>query len=135
MGMVKHGAMFVVCVMLMSCAQRTQDKGLGFEVHGVIFYNDTANDINDLKLLVNRNGRFVSCGYIPSGGECSTTFPAKEYQGGTLTLSWDERQGNQIKKMLIKDFFMPMPSQAPKGEHYKGLFHLGASGGHQLLFI
>jgi hypothetical protein len=43
-----------------------------------------------VKVQVKKTGATVSCSYIPAGKECSTTFPAKTYQGNPITVSREQ---------------------------------------------
>jgi len=128
MKFLKIALVFGIIFLLPACTWTQKDKSLGFSVKGVMFLNSSGYDISELKLTVHRTGGIVACGYIPSGGECSTTFPAKDYKGGELSLNWNESVNGELKTFTVEHFLMPMPERKAKDMDYKAIFHLGSEG-------
>jgi len=56
--------------------------------------NQTQMYVSAVRLLVPVTGTFVSCGNIPPGSMCSTTFPEAAYTGNPVEITWS--QGGQI---------------------------------------
>jgi hypothetical protein len=50
--------------------------------------------LSAVRLLVPVTGNFVSCGNIPPGSMCSTSFPEAVYTGNPVEITWS--QGGQI---------------------------------------
>ena len=67
------------------------DKGI--EIRGLRIQNQSFRLITQVSLLVTRTGEFISCGNIPINGECSTTFPLRQYQGNQIEIKW--KQGSE----------------------------------------
>lgn len=57
--------------------------------------NQTQMYVSAVRLLVPVTGNFVSCGNIPPGSMCSTTFPEAAYTGNPVEITWS--QGGQIQ--------------------------------------
>jgi hypothetical protein len=60
----------------------------------MIIENQTEMFVSAVRLLVPVTGGFVSCGNIPPGSMCSTTFPEAAYTGSPVEITWS--QGGQI---------------------------------------
>jgi len=59
-----------------------------------MFENRGQAFVTAVRLLVPATGAFVSCGNIPPGGTCATTFPEVKYTGNEMEVTWS--QGGQI---------------------------------------
>jgi len=46
--------------------------------------------VTEVMLLVTKTGEFISCGNIAMHGECSTTFPLRQYQGNRIEIRWKQ---------------------------------------------
>jgi hypothetical protein len=69
------------------------------QVKGLVFQNLTDRTILTAKLSVIENHQFMSCSLILPGQKCSTTFPATDYEGNPVEVSWQltpERTKRQI---------------------------------------
>jgi hypothetical protein len=64
------------------------------QISGVAMENQTQMWVSAVRLLVLETGNFVSCGNIPPGTICSTTFPDTAYSGTPVEITWS--QGGQI---------------------------------------
>ena len=82
-----------IIILLQGCTSLQHSSSKTIQIKGLIIKNQEGKPVENFILKANANGRFVTCGYIAIDGECSTTFPLKEYQGNTLSISW--KQYNQ----------------------------------------
>jgi len=65
----------------------------GIEIRGLKIQNRSFSMVTEVVLLVTRTREFISCGNIPMRGECSTTFPLRQYQGNDIEIQW--KQGGE----------------------------------------
>jgi hypothetical protein len=61
------------------------------EIGGVRIFNQLELGVKDAQILVLQTGGFVSCGNILPATSCSTTFPGREYAGGSMRITWTEQ--------------------------------------------
>jgi len=89
---------FVVTVFfmlsLLACASFSVDSVIPLRIEGMQIENQTQVNVSAVRLLVPITGKYVSCGNIPPGSMCSTTFPEIEYTGNPVEITWS--QGGQI---------------------------------------
>jgi len=57
-------------------------------VDGLALLNRTGVVVHEVRLAVPATGGVVACGQILVQAGCATTFPAREYQGNPVTVSW-----------------------------------------------
>jgi hypothetical protein len=62
----------------------------GIEIRGLRIQNQSFSMVTEVMLLVTRTGEFISCGNIPMRGECSTTFPLRQYEGNQIEIKWKQ---------------------------------------------
>ncbi len=62
----------------------------GIEIRGLRIQNQSFSLVTEVILLVTKTGEFISCGNIPMRGECSTTFPLRQYQGNQIEIKWKQ---------------------------------------------
>jgi len=84
-------AINAACSSLSPATSGETDKGI--EIRGLRIQNQSFRLITQVSLLVTRAGEFISCGNIPITGECSTTFPLRQYQGNQIEIKW--KQGTE----------------------------------------
>lgn len=56
----------------------------------IVVTNDGSRDIANLQIAVSRINGVFSCSRLLSNSFCSNTFPIREYQGNSVTLTWEE---------------------------------------------
>ena len=79
---------------LLACtAQKTVPALPVLEIDGLRMVNRTALPIQSARIRVPATEGFVSCGFIPAGGFCSTTFPELTYSGNPIEISWQQATG------------------------------------------
>jgi hypothetical protein len=66
------------------------DGVAGIEIRGLRIQNQSFSMVTEVMLLVTRTGEFISCGNIPMRGECSTTFPLRQYEGNHIEIKWKQ---------------------------------------------
>ena len=71
----------------------------------MVMENQTQMYVTAVRLLVPVTGNFVSCGNIPPGSMCSTTFPEATYTGNRVEITWS--QGGQIHS--TGEFVLQLP--------------------------
>ena len=79
---------------LFACAVAYVDDAPPVQIAGMVMENQTKMYVSAVRLLVPVTGNFVSCGNIPPGSICSTTFPEAAYTGNPVEITWS--QGGQI---------------------------------------
>ena len=79
---------------MFACAAAPVDRAPPVQIAGMVMQNQTQMYISAVRLLVPTTGNFVSCGNIPPGSMCSTTFPEAAYTGNPVEITWS--QGGQI---------------------------------------
>ena len=70
------------------CGEVLQSRSI--EIGGLVIRNRTAGPLYDIKMKVERTGTVVSCNFIPAGGNFSTEFPLRRYQGNSVRVSWQQ---------------------------------------------
>lgn len=78
----------LACLWLTACAVPLKKESL--TVEGLVFKNRSFDDLVEVRLTVEATREFIACGYIPARGECSTTFPRRDYQGNPVIVSWQQ---------------------------------------------
>ncbi len=71
---------------LFACAGLPKTNPL--TVAGLTFHNATSGPIKNARLTASKTHGLVACGFILPHNDCSTTFPLKQYQGNSITVSW-----------------------------------------------
>lgn len=79
---------------LFACAAAPVDKAPTIQISGMVMQNQTQMYVSAVRLLVPATGNFVSCGNMPPGSRCSTTFPEAAYTGNPVEITWS--QGGEI---------------------------------------
>jgi len=79
---------------LSACATGPVDRTPPIQISGMVIENQTEMYVSAVRLLVPVTGNFVSCGNIPPGSRCATTFPESAYSGNPVEITWS--QGGQI---------------------------------------
>ena len=62
----------------------------GIEIRGLRIMNQSFSMVTEVILLVSETGEFISCGNIPMHGECSSTFPLRQYEGNQIEIRWKQ---------------------------------------------
>jgi hypothetical protein len=75
---------------LLACAPLSVDKALPLRIEGMQIENQTQVNVSAARLLVPVTGKYVSCGNIPPGAMCATTFPEIEYTGNPVEITWSQ---------------------------------------------
>ena len=83
----------LVLLLLAACASPQSFDGEALEIRGLVIKNQSFSLITEVVLLVVQSREFISCGNIPFRGQCSTTFPLRQYQGNDIEIRW--RQDGQ----------------------------------------
>ena len=91
---------------LLACAATPVDSTPPVQIVGMVMENQTRMYVSAVRLLVPVTGNFVSCGNIPPGSMCSTTFPEATYTGNPVEITWS--QGGQIHS--TGQFSVQLPS-------------------------
>lgn len=77
-------------IFLLACAARSVDTAPPLQIEGMVIENQTQMWVSAVRLLVPITGNFVSCGNIPPGSMCSTTFPETDYTGNPVEITWSQ---------------------------------------------
>jgi hypothetical protein len=85
-------AIVLVILPIGGCGEVLQSRSI--EIGGLLIRNRTAGPLYDIKLRVERTGTVVSCNFIPAGGNFSTEFPLRRYQGNSVRVSWQQNGRN-----------------------------------------
>ena len=81
-----------IALAISGCGEVLQSRSI--EIVGLIIRNRTAGPLYDIKLKVERTGTVVSCNFIPAGGNFSTEFPLRRYQGNSVRVCWQQNGRN-----------------------------------------
>lgn len=65
------------------------------QINTVILSNNTDTTIHDVTIRVEAFGGKFYCGTIPPKTQCSTRFPAREYESNPVTVSWHQQGINR----------------------------------------
>lgn len=79
---------------LFACAAAPKDGAPPVQIAGMVMENQTQMYVAAVRLLVPVTGNFVSCGNIPPGSMCSSSFPEAAYTGNPVEITWS--QGGRI---------------------------------------
>lgn len=58
------------------------------QINTVVLANNSNTTAHEVTILVEAFGGKFYCGTILAGTQCSTRFPAREYEGNPVTVSW-----------------------------------------------
>ena len=83
------------------CDEVLQTRSI--EIGGLIIRNQTAGSLYDIKLRVEQTSTVVSCNFIPAGGDFSTEFPLRRYQGNSVRVSWQQNGRNFVTDDLYAE--------------------------------
>ena len=96
-----------LCTLLLSaCVSKSVEQVTPLQIEGLVMNNQTQMWVSAARLLVPATGNFVSCGNIPPGSMCSTTFPETAYKGNQIEITWS--QGGQIHSTGL--FVLQLPA-------------------------
>jgi len=109
-------------LMLSACGSLPVDRAQELQINGMVIENQTSMWVSAVRLLVPVNGNFVSCGNIPPGTQCSTTFPESSYTGNPVEITWS--QGGQIHS--TGEFILQLPDDLK--EDKPALVHVVIAG-------
>jgi len=84
----------ILLLMLFACTNTPVNNTRSVQIAGMMIENKTEMFVSAVRLLVPVTGNFVSCGNIPPGSMCATTFPEAAYSGNPVEVTWS--QGGQI---------------------------------------
>ena len=87
--------------LIAGCGQVLQTRSI--EIGGLMIRNQTAGPLYDIKLRVEQTSTVVSCNFIPAGGDFSTEFPLRRYQGNSVRVSWQQNGRNFVTDELYAD--------------------------------
>lgn len=93
-------------IWLLACAAKPVDETPPVQITGMVMQNQTQMYVSAVRLLVPVTGNFVSCGNIPPGSMCSSTFPEAAYTGNPVEITWS--QGGRIHS--TGQFVVKLPS-------------------------
>ncbi len=103
---------------LMACSpvQTEPEAGTasGIHVEGIIIQNGLFYPVTDVMVEVPATGGFAGCGNIIQRTECRTSFPARDYRGNPVVVSWKEH-GNPHR---TDPFVVKLPESAVPGDVY-----------------
>ncbi len=96
MRVMKSWLFFIVwgILLLPGCAVFQSQQSIS--VRGLTIRNDSNRDIRNIRLYVERTRSTVTCTFIPAGGEFSTEFPLRTYQGNYVITAW-QQNGRQYE--------------------------------------
>ena len=94
------------------------------EIGGLVFRNNTLARVENVKLVVEKTRKVVSCGYILAGKDFSTTFPIRTYQGNSIRMSWV----HQGKLWKTEDFYAEIPEKLIPDKPATVLITIGNQG-------
>ena len=83
------------------CGEVLQTRSI--EIGGLIIRNQTAGPLYDIRLRVEQTSTVVSCNFINAGGDFSTEFPLRRYQGNSVRVSWQQNGQNFITDDLYAE--------------------------------
>jgi hypothetical protein len=96
-----------------------------YTIDGLALLNRTGVVVHEVRLAVPATGGVVACGQILEQAGCATTFPAREYQGNPVTVSW--MQGGRSYRQAAVVFELAPGVVA--GEPLTALVELARGGG------
>ena len=108
--MVRFISTSICAFLLITCASKPVEQVIPLQIEGLIMNNQTQMWVSAVRLLVPATGNFVSCGNIPPGSMCFTTFPETAYTGNQVEVTWS--QGGQIHS--TGQFVLQLPEQLDK---------------------
>lgn len=97
---------------LSACAGTGPEQAPSFtpvDVRGIVIWNHLPYTVRDVMVETPATGRFAGCGNIMPKTKCQTSFPAQQYAGNELLVSWTERGEPQA----TEPFALKRPVGAP----------------------
>lgn len=94
--------------MIMAAGCATSPAPAPLTIEGLVFLNAGSAAVSDVTLRIEATHELVTCGYIPVHGECSTTFPQRDYRGNAVRLIW-----TQGERTFFSAPFVVAPPSAP----------------------
>ena len=106
----------VLACLLAACASTggkpEQTQVSGIHVAGIIIRNELLYPVTDVMVEVPATGAFAGCGNIFPGTGCRTSFPARDYSGNPVLVSWKEH-GNPHQ---TDAFVVDLPAEVQPGD-------------------
>ena len=107
---------------ILSCA--VPEKSEDMSIKRLVFLNQSAMPLNDVRIYVQSTHEFVTCGYILPKSECSMGFPLREYQGNRFQVKW--RDNNQQRTM--NNIAMEIPGDLDNDLPVRAVIVFGENG-------
>lgn len=84
----------------------------GIHIEGIVIQNGLYYPVTDVMVEVPATGAFAGCGNIIQRTECRTSFPARDYSGNPVVVSWKEH-GNPHQ---TDPFVVELPESSVPGD-------------------
>ena len=120
--LMRSASIAVALTVISSCTVLPKIRPI--EVGGLFIRNSTSTPVKNVEIRVKKTGAKVSCSYIPAGKECSTTFPAKTYQGNSIMVSW-EQEG---RTWSSGEFLLQLPENLMADKSTMAVVNIGERG-------
>jgi uncharacterized protein YceK len=105
----------LACLVAGCSAVQTESRAgsaAGIHVEGIIIQNGLYYPVTDVMVEVPATGAFAGCGNIIQRSECRTSFPARDYGGSAVVVSWKEHgSAHQTDPFVVK-----LPETAVPGD-------------------
>lgn len=95
-----------------AATEPADNKASGIHIEGIIIQNGLYYPVTDVMVEVPATGGFAGCGNIIQRTECRTSFPARDYRGNPVVVSWKEH-GNPHQS---DPFVVKLPENAVPGD-------------------
>ena len=116
--------LFLSVIFIITGCSTTLMKVRNITVDGLVFQNLTDKPVSDMRIWVQKTKTFAVCSYMPPKGQCSTTFPVRQYKGNSVTVTWKQNEKSWSKK----DFYVDAPINLNWGAPAKAIINIKEGG-------
>ena len=115
---------FIFIFMLAGCSGRSVLKDKPPSIQRLILMNNSDITLTDVQIYVVKTRELVSCGVIFPRTECSTGFPARDYQGNRFNVTWTAKQSAKV----ARDILAEVPNDLAPGEKVNAVITFHGNG-------
>ena len=119
----KKASFLASLIVLISCSTAIV-RMKNITIDGVVFKNLTDQPMRNMRILVTKTNAFAVCSYMTARGECSTTFPVRQYKGNAISISWEQNNKSWSKE----DFYIETPTSLDWGKPARAVINLMDGG-------
>ena len=88
-----YGALLLLMACMMTACASPVTMAPALTIDGLRVVNRSSLPVRSVTIRVPASERFVTCGFIPVGAFCATTFPELVFSGNPVEIAWEQPTG------------------------------------------